>query len=282
MRSLSEFEPFVDGLDHPECVTCDSAGVVYAGGEAGQIYRVSLNGSYEQVGSTEGFVLGICLDGAGDVYACDSARRAVIRVRSSDGASSVYSDGDGFRQMVNPNYPVFDAAGNLYVSDSGTYNRNDGCLWVIPPGGGAAQLLSSDVTAFPNGLALDPDGAHLHVVVSQLPGVVRIPVAGGRAAGPVEEVVRLPERHVPDGIAFDAHGALYISCYTPDVIFRFSANGLEKLAEDWERAILAAPTNIAFCGPDRRTLVVASLGRWHLTKAKMPVAGAPYNYPTLP
>jgi gluconolactonase len=280
LRDITEFGPFVDGLDHPECVTWGPDGYVYAGGEAGQVYRVSLDGGdLVEVGTTGGFLLGICLDADLNVYGCDSVHRAVMRV-APDGTSSVYSDGDGTRRMVNPNYPVFDASGNLYVSDSGGWKQHDGCVFVIRPGG-ATELLSDQVTAFPNGIALDPDGRYLYVVVSQLPGVVRIPVADGRATGPVEEVVRL-ERQLPDGIAFDAEGTLYIACYSPDVILRVSSDGrVEKLAEDWERVIFASPTNIAFCGPERRTLVVASLCRWHLTKGEMPVPGAPYNYPAL-
>ena len=49
---------------------------------------------------------------------------------------------------------------------------------------------------------------------------------------------------------------------------------LDVLAEDWESVTFATPTNIAFAGPERRTLVVASLSRWHLTKGEMPIAGA--------
>jgi gluconolactonase len=37
---LSEFDLLADGLDHPEGVTWGPDGFVYAGGEAGQIYRV--------------------------------------------------------------------------------------------------------------------------------------------------------------------------------------------------------------------------------------------------
>ena len=86
---------------------------------------------------------------------------------------------------------------------------------------------------------------------------------------------------MPDGLAFDVEGNLYISCYTPDVIYRLTRYGeLEIVADDWMSVTFATPTNIAFCGPERRTLVVASLSRWHLTKGEMPIAGQRLNYPT--
>ena len=40
---------FGEGLDHPECVAWGCDGYAYAGGEAGQIYRIDIeNGVFEQ------------------------------------------------------------------------------------------------------------------------------------------------------------------------------------------------------------------------------------------
>jgi gluconolactonase len=181
--------------------------------------------------------------------------------------------------MSVPNYPVFDADGNLYVSDSGGWKENGGCLFRIRPDG-ETEVVGEGLEAFPNGMALHPDGSRLYVVLSNLPGVVSLALANDGTVGTPQTVVELP-RHVPDGLAFDVAGNLYISCYTPDVIYRLSPEGdLSILAEDWESVTFATPTNIAFAGPERRTLVVASLSRWHLTKGEMPIAGARLQYPT--
>ncbi|MBL8582533.1 MAG: hypothetical protein JNL61_09955, partial [Rhizobiaceae bacterium] len=66
-----------DGLDHPECVCwCPSADSLYAGGEHGQIYRVSLSGAVNMVTQVPGgFILGLAADGNGFVYACDIGNR---------------------------------------------------------------------------------------------------------------------------------------------------------------------------------------------------------------
>lgn len=272
---LSHFEPFVDGLDHPECVTWDPGGYVYAGGEAGQIYRVTLDGHVEEIASTGGFILGLCLDGDRNVYACDMGRRAIMRI-SSSGEVSTYFAGLAGQPLVSPNYPVFDRSGNLYVSDSGDLHKENGRVWVIRPGG-VGELLRDDVNGFPNGLAIDSEDRYLYVVASTMPGVVRVPLQGG----PAESVATL-EGKVPDGIALAADGTVYVACYAPDEILSIKPGGeVEVVASDWERVVLAAPTNVAFCGPDLDVLVVASLGRWHLTKAKLTVKGQPYNYPKL-
>jgi sugar lactone lactonase YvrE len=272
---LSQFELLADGLDHPECVTWGPDGFVYAGGEAGQIYRVGLDGDVHQVGSTGGFILGLCLDGDGNVYACDSANAAIMRV-TPDGEASTYFAGLDGRRLVSPNYPVFDRSGHLYFSESGEYHRDNGRLWVVRPDG-TGQVLRDDVNSFPNGIAFDRGDQSLYVVLSALPGIARVPLGGGR----VEVVAELPKR-VPDGIALDSEGAIYVACYAPDEILRITVDGrLEVVAADWERVVLAAPTNVAFCGPHLDVLVVASLGRWHLTKTTVAVPGRPYHYPRL-
>jgi gluconolactonase len=275
-----DFVPFADGLDHPEGVAWGPDGHVYAGGEAGQLYRVSLDGDVRLFADTGGFVLGLCLDADANVYACDTVHRAVMRV-AADGGVQRYASGTPERDMVNPNWPVFAADGTLFVSDSGAWGADDGCLWAVEPGRDAA-VLRDDVRAFPNGMALSSDGAWLYCIETRAQRVVRVPIAGARSDGPLEEVVRLPERSVPDGLAFDSDGGLLMACYTPDVIYRLDPGGdLAVVAEDWERLTLAAPTNVAFCGEDRRTLVAASLGRWHLARATAPVAGAPLHHPTV-
>jgi gluconolactonase len=278
LRPISDFAPFIHGLDHPEGVACGPNGELYAGGEAGQIYRVSLDGTHEQIGSTGGFVLGLCLDAASNVYACDLAQAAVIKVTPA-GETSVYTAGAPDRKLRTPNYPVFDAAGNLYVSDSGGWAENSGCIFRVKPDG-ATEVWTNTVSNFPNGLALHPSGSHLYAVESQVPAVVRVVIEADGSAGAVETVAELPH-NVPDGIAFDEAGNLYISCYTPDVIYRVAPDGdLAVLAADWESVTFATPTNVAFVGPERTTLVVGSLSRWHLTKGEMDVPGARLHFPS--
>ena len=56
--------------------------------------------------------------------------------------------------------------------------------------------------------------------------------------------------------------------------------GLVDLARDLVRdTLLAAPTNIAFLGGNRTTLVSANLGRWHLTRLVTDLVGVAPHAP---
>ena len=73
-----------------------------------------------------GFIGGIALDGRGRAYACDLGEARVVRVDPGDGTVETYSRGPVNAPFVVPNYPVFDAAGRLYVSDSGGWGAGNG------------------------------------------------------------------------------------------------------------------------------------------------------------
>ena len=154
LLTLDDVTILADGLDHPECVAWGPDGNLYAGGEAGQIYRVTCKGEITELASTGGFILGVCLDGRGDIYACDLKKRAVMRV-DRDGEIFLYSNGSPDRKMELPNYALFDATGNLYVSDSGSWHGNNGCLFLVKPNR-ETRVISTEVAAFPNGMALLP------------------------------------------------------------------------------------------------------------------------------
>lgn len=271
----------VDGLDHVEGVAWGLDGYCYAGGEAGQIYRVDVeSGTATQIADTGGFILGLALDANHNIYACDTGNRAVMKI-TPDGGVSKYATGAPDEPFYTPNYPAFDADGNLYVCDSGHWKADNGKVFKVKPGGDT-EVWTRTLCEFPNGLCIGPNGDSLFVAMSlNPPRIAEIQIASNGSAGDVRTVVELPGA-VPDGVAFDTDGNLYIACYRPDRIYRFSSAGqLEVLADDFEGTIIAAPTNIAFCGADRDILLSANLGRWHITRYETGAKGMSLHYPDL-
>ncbi len=113
------------------------------------------------------------------------------------------------------------------------------------------------------------------------PRVDRIKIESDGSGGAVETVVELPMT-VPDGVAFDTSGSLYVSMYRPDRIYRLTPSGqLDVLADDFEGTLIAAPTNIAFCGSNRDILLSTNPGRWHITRYDVDAAGLPLHYPDI-
>jgi gluconolactonase len=269
-------------FDHPEAVAWGPDGMAYAGGEAGQLYRWNLrSGPLEVVAEVEeGFLLGLAHDAEANTYACDERGGCVWRITPAGEVAS-YARGTAERPMRLPNYPVFDDEGTLYVSDSGAWGARDGVIWRVAPGG-AAEPWCEAANGFPNGMCLSADGRSLLVAESSPPLVSRVAIRPDGGAGERRVLVELP-RQVPDGVALDVEGGLIISLYNPNMIHRLEPGGrLVTLADDWEQLRLVAPTNVAFAGPDLRTLLIASLCGWSVHLAPMAVAGLPLRYPRLP
>jgi gluconolactonase len=281
VNRISEFAVLVDGLDHSEDVVRGPDGEVYAGGEAGQLYRVDVAaGTATELASTGGFLLGIVLDGEGRVYGCDIVRQEVVRIDIETATVESYSRGAPDAPAVLPNGLVFAADGTLYFSDSGEWQQNDGRIYAVSPAG-ETRIWSTAAAAFPNGLALDSDGCWLYVVESALPGVSRIEVLADGSAGEREVLAEMPDTF-PDGVTLTDDGNLLIGCYAPDVIYVLRPGGSpEVLAGDTIRMTLNSPVNCTFGGPNADVLVVSNLGRKHLCRADLGMRGAPVNYPVL-
>ena len=264
-------EYLVEGLDHPEGVAWDpAAGVVWAGGEDGQLYRVDVEARTfeEEAARAPGFVLGLAVDGRGRVAICCTGTGALCVLDEG----SVRTLRDGF---VQPNYAAFAPDGTLYFSTSGNWSQNNGRVYRLDADG-TLDVFSDALPNFPNGCAVTPDGRWLWMVESFSPTVNRFDLASGE----VEEVLRL-EGTVPDGIAFTADGGVVVSCYRPDrIVYIDRAGAVTTLAEDPQGTMLAAPTNIVFVGERLDRLVSANLGRWHLTLIDAGLVGAPLHYPT--
>ncbi|WP_194777898.1 SMP-30/gluconolactonase/LRE family protein [Pararhodonellum marinum] len=274
IADLNEVSILIEGLDHPECVAVHPDGSVWAGGEAGQVYRISPDGkTKEEIGSTGGFILGIAFSPDLSWLAlCDLKNKCIWKLDLDNYSLVKFSEGTPIEKINIPNYPVFDNEGNLYVTESGEFRKVNGKIFKIDPNG-ITQVWHPGPFNFANGMAISKDQDCLFVVCTWLPGVERVGINNDGTAGEREVYATLPET-CPDGVVIDSEGNLLVSCYAPNRIYQIKKNQEVRLfIDDWEGHTLSNPTNMAFGGPGFNTLYIANLGRWHIAQIQLTVMG---------
>ncbi len=159
-----------------------------------------------------------------------------------------------------PNDLAFDAAGNLYVTDS-----LQATIWRVPPGGGVPQIWFQDVRLASasfgtNGIRLDPGRTKVYFTVTadltNRAFVYTLPLVAKPAAAALTVFHEYTNGDAPDGIAFGQAGRLYVAIATP------FASGVSILAPNGTEVVRLAnqgnpvfpydsPANIAFDGTGR-------------------------------
>ncbi len=261
----------VEGLDHPECVCVGADGWLYAGGEGGQIYRFDADGAgLTQPGNTGGFLLGVTADGDGGIQVCDTTKRALLRL-APDGTITQRAGG-----FTLPNFALFAANGDLFVSDSGAYwdARGTGVIRVLRADGSDA-VFHHGPFRFANGLAFDLTQQWLYVAESRAGTITRISAVEPHS--PPQLICQLPPERVPDGITLLDDGRLLISCYTPDELWLVEPTGAAN-------CILRDPTHELLCSPANTLLhagriYVANIGGWSIAMLDTDLRPGPSHRP---
>src|SRR5206468_1650908 len=128
---------------------------------------------------------------------------------------------------------------------------------------------------YANGLALSADERWLFMVESDTDRVYRFELTSDGRLG-TGEVYAASVGRLPDGLALDEAGNLYVACYASDEIWRISpASEKTVIGWDYHAILLSRPTNQAWGftgtgGENRDTLYVANLGRDTITRAHLP------------
>ena len=272
------FSELAGDLNHPEGVAWDPlSGRVFAGGEGGEIYAVTLDGDVTEVVSSGGSMLGIAVDGKGRVYACDDGNGEVVRWDPAGEELTTYARGLAGADMDCPNVPAFGSDGFLYVTCSGEEGRPE--ILRVSPGGEAVERWTDAVPGYPNGALITPDGSALIVVEAHAQRLVRVAIGADGGAGAVSVVAELPDTDA-DGVALAADGSLWVTLYRPDGLVRIAPDGTVDLVFDDHLAhTFDAPTNIAWVGSDLDRAVVANVGDTFLSIGVVGVAGQPLHYP---
>jgi gluconolactonase len=236
-----------DGLS----VFLDPSG--YEGSEPGIFREPGSNGMVRGPGRT--------------VLVADHGNRAVARLDLATRTKTFLATQFDGRRFNSPNDLVSASDGSIYFTDPpyGLEGLNASPVKELPFNGvfrlmpGGEVRLVDDGLSFPNGILLSPDERTLYVAVSDPERAIVVAyergpdggISGRRIFADLTDLARAGLPGLPDGMAVDAEGNLFIT--GPGGVHIFTPSG-ERLGRiDTGRAI----ANCAF-GEDGRTLFLAS------------------------
>lgn len=292
--ALDAVEIFGQGVLQAEGVVVDKEGNAYGGGRNGIIYKVSPDGKVSELTTLPAGSVpnGITMDRQGNLVYCDLGKKAVMCVTQS-GQVSVIADRVGTLLLTLPNFASYDAEGNLYVSNSSTRDINtaltelskpepNGALVRIRPDGKGEIVATGIYLA--NGTAIDPKEEAVYVLESTRNDCLRIAIKKDGTFGK-PEVYAKDFPALPDGMAFDVDGNLYVTLPAvvkdgglapANQVIKVDTNGKwSMLIDDPTGQKLAFPTNCAFGGPGLQDLYLANLEGDHFNRIHTSVHGHP-------
>lgn len=267
---------FARGFGFPEGPSFDRKGNLYVtDGGLHAIPRIAPDGTFSIFVETGGTPNGSAFHRNGDLYIAEPGTKRVLRATPSGEVHEVAREYQGV-QFLGPNDVAFDPRGRLYFTDPhGSSLENPvGCVYRIDPDMSVTRIAQG--MAYPNGLAVAPDGGHLIVAETYTEKLHRFTLdAAGNAVDKVEfaYVGTGREGEVgPDGMAFDVEGYLCVAIFGGGVVAVVSPDGkaVENLATGGLR-----PTNVAFGGAGRKTLYITETEHRVVIIIPMPRAGLP-------
>ena len=198
----------------------------------------------------------------GSMYIADYVSHTIWK-RGADGSLSVHCHDDRFHQ---PNDMTIAADGTIYASDP-DWPGGGGRVWRITPDGVASILI--DNLSLPNGIELAPDGTTLYVGQTKPPAILRY-VIDGDDVGPPETLIAFDDALI-DGIRCDVDGNVHAARYDAGCVAVVSPLGVVLKQID---TLGCCPSNLAFGGPDGRTVHVTEVSRRRIVTYRSDAAGA--------
>jgi len=264
-RQGAEVDSFLEGP------AFDRAGNLYCVDiPFGRVFRISPRNEWELVSQYDGWPNGLKLHKDGRLFIADY-RRGLMLLDPRHGQvepmfETAYSE--GFKGL---NDLHFASNGDLYFTDQGQTGITDPTGRVFRlRANGTLDKLAGNVPS-PNGITLNTRNSQVYVAVTRAQQIWRLPLMADGQPSKTGVAIQLSGGHAgPDGIEMDAEDGLIV-CHLGVGVWRFDGNGLPTHLVHAEGHRLL--TNVAFGGPDRRTLYITDSLNGEILTARMPVAG---------
>ncbi len=243
----------------------------------GRIIRVTPDGTFHLVAEYDGEPNGLAFSPSGVLHIADYAR-GILTLDAATGAVTPRLERRRGERFKGPNDLVFAADGTLYFTDQGQTGLQDptGRVYRLFPDGRLEMLLGN--VPSPNGIALDEDARALFVAVTRANQVWRVPLPPEGGTAKVHAFVTLTGgTSGPDGLALDEAGGLCVAHASLGTVWRVSRLGEPELRI--RSSVGMNATNIAYGGPDRRSLFITESESGTILRATLDRAGRPLPWP---
>jgi gluconolactonase len=240
----------------------------------GRIFRISPQGDWQVFAEYDGKPNGLKIHRDGRIFVADG-QHGILAFDPRSGQRSTVLDRFQGRPLAGPNDLVFADNGDLYFTDPGRASLGDPTGRVLRiRADGTPELLMQNLP-YPNGLVLTPAQNELYVAVTYSLQVVRLPLhADATGVYRWRGFLQLSGGLAgPDGMAVDEAGNLVVVHAGFGTVWQFDPLG-EPIARIRSCAGIRT-TNVAYGGPDRRTLFITEAEHGVILTARMPVPGRP-------
>jgi gluconolactonase len=239
-------------------------------------YRLTPGGKPEVLRENTGEGNGTTFDLQGRLIMCEGGNRRITRT-GADGKIEVLCDRYEGKRLNRPNDVVCRSDGSIYVTDPGLRvplaerELPYAAIYRIDRSGAVSMLADFE---YPNGLAFSPDERTLYVANTrwaQYIHALEIGVDGAMVRRRIFADMSSDETDgVPDGMKVDVQGRVY--CTGPGGTWVFAPDGTRL-------GIIRTPevpANLAFGGPDLRTLFFTARTSVYSLRVKVP--GQPHPW----
>lgn len=242
----------------------------------GRIFRIDAAGQWEQVAEWDGEPNGLKFLDQRELVVADY-RNGLMACDVTTGAVRPYLERRNSERFKGVNDLVFDSAGNLYFTDQGQTGLHDptGRLYRLRTDG-RLDLLLSNVPS-PNGVALSPDERVLFLAVTRANQVWRVPLLEDGSVTKVSAFFTSYGPSGPDGLAVDEAGRVIVA--NPGLGLSWVLNQRAEPEVVLRSAAGSSMTNVAFGGPERKTLYCTESVTGSVLRVELESAGLPIHRP---
>ena len=294
-------------LQRPECVLATRSGDLFVSDRRGGICQIGSDGRQSLIEGRDGLMPnGIALLPDGSFLIANlHGEGGVWRLDGRGGAEPFVMDVEGVR-LEAVNFVRVDAQGRIWICANpplgadGQYNTDVAVGFIAMADQGGHARMVADGIGWANECLVPAAGDRLYINETFGRRLTAFDIGSAGRLANRRVIAQFGPGTYPDGLAEDEEGGIWVVSVASNRVIRVLRDGAQQLVlEDNDPAyidelevsyrantltraqltgsvgrVLSSISSIAFAGPDRRTVLLGSIGGDRLASFRAPVAGS--------